>query len=234
MAEKKFPPRSALRSRVGATNGVAGQAVRWRLHPLNALLLVVLLLALLFVGGVRQYLQAGTPNEVDLVTQSQSSAPKGHGLEEIGGGEQSADNIVVYVTGEVADPKLVQVPAGARVGDAIEAAGGMLSSADMSSQNLAREAGDGEHIHVAKPGESGPSKDRGSAATGPSEESTQCVDLNAADEQALQVLDGIGPKLAERIVTHRESVGGFNDVEQLLAVPGIGPVLFERISAGVC
>lgn len=100
---------------------------------------------------------------------------------------------------------------------------------------MARILVDGEHIVLHRPGE-GPAPSAGPAGSGgpaPAAGST-CVDLNTADEQALQALDGIGPALAARIVAHREQVGSFTSVEELDDVSGIGPTLVQRISQGTC
>ncbi|HSH45844.1 MAG TPA: helix-hairpin-helix domain-containing protein, partial [Longimicrobiales bacterium] len=59
------------------------------------------------------------------------------------------------------------------------------------------------------------------------------VDLNAADAVALTSLPGIGPVLAERIVAYRDSVGRFGDVDALMAVKGVGEATLERIRASV-
>ncbi len=246
-------------------------ALRWRLHPASAVLVGVFIVLFAAVGLWRwgtTPAAANGPSDRGNETAEQaerfgqsgdgSSDPesaeatgtsKGYGHAEEGEDGQDAGSsgspVLVYVTGAVREPGVVQVAEGARLLDAVDAAGGLLPKADLASQNLARVAVDGEHIHVTVPGETPPpttgsSAAGGSASGGPasgggaSGEAAACVDLNTADVTALQVLDGIGPKLAERIVDHRESVGGYQDIEQLLAVPGIGPVLFERVSAGVC
>jgi competence protein ComEA len=107
--------------------------------------------------------------------------------------------------------------------DAIAAAGGATADAQVSALNLARLLVDGEQIAVA-----------------PSRRATSCrrelcvgrddelVDLNTADAAALDALPGIGPVLAERIVSHRED-GPFSTVDELADVAGIGPTLLERL-----
>ena len=131
--------------------------------------------------------------------------------------------------GQVARPGVVTVPAGARVQDVVGAAGGLLSSADLTRVNLARHVQDGEQIVVPRPGQEvttapgpAPSASGASASAGP-------VDLNAADATALDTLPGVGPVLAARIVAYRESNGPFRSVDQLDEVSGIGDKLMEQL-----
>lgn len=151
-----------------------------------------------------------------------------------------AQVVVVYVTGQVQAPGVVELPVGSRVGDAVEAVGGAGPDADLGAVNMARILVDGEHIVLPAPGESAPDPagatgaGGGGAAAGAAGDGATCVDLNTADEQGLQALDGIGPALAGRIVAHRDQVGSFNSVEQLEDVSGIGPALVQRIAQGSC
>jgi competence protein ComEA len=108
----------------------------------------------------------------------------------------------------------MELPAGARVRDAIGAAGGFLDDADRSSINLARPLIDGEQVRVAVAGDE---------AVGP-------VNVNAADAEALDVLPGIGPVLAERIVADRAAHGPFASLDDLERVSGIGPSLVARLA----
>ncbi len=124
--------------------------------------------------------------------------------------------------GQVHRPGLVTVAGGARVADAITAAGGALPEADLSTVNLARLVVDGEQIAVGMPGSSLPGDTDPSSSGG-------LVDLNTATLAELETLPGIGPVLAQRILDFRESNGGFTAVEQLREVSGIGPTVYEDI-----
>lgn len=129
--------------------------------------------------------------------------------------------IVVSVAGAVNEPGIVELETGARVADAIEAAGGLADGADPGFLNLARVVADGDLVAVpdaaGAPGEAG-----GTAAAG-------LVNVNAADKETLASLTGIGPVLAERIITYREANGSFQSIDELSEVQGVGPKLLDRI-----
>jgi competence protein ComEA len=134
-----------------------------------------------------------------------------------------APRTTVHVAGEVRRPGVYRVPAGARVVQAIGRAGGPTVRADLSALNLAAPVQDGQQVLVpgAAPAGSGGG---GAAAAG-----SGPISLSSADEAALEELDGIGPTLAARIVEWRRAHGGFASVDQLLEVPGIGPVRLEAL-----
>ncbi|MBB3082603.1 ComEA family DNA-binding protein [Geodermatophilus sabuli] len=142
----------------------------------------------------------------------------------VGVAADSSATVVVAVVGLVARPGLVVVPAGARVADAVAAAGGLLPEADIASVNLAAVVSDGEQVAVGVPGAAG----SGAAAPGPAAPGR--VDLNTATAADLDALPGIGPVLAQRIVEHREQQGRFTSVEQLDDVPGIGPATYAELA----
>lgn len=134
--------------------------------------------------------------------------------------------LYVHVLGEVAKPGLYILDPDARLVDALAAAGGTLDTADLQAVNLARPLSDGEQIVVPPQGtaEAGGGPGGGSAPAGDGR-----IDLNAADQAALETLPRIGPALAQRILEWREENGRFRAVEDLLAVPGIG----EKLLAGI-
>ena len=117
----------------------------------------------------------------------------------------------------------------ARVIDAITAAGGATPEADLESINLARILVDGEQIRVGVVGESPPS-----ASAGTGTDAQACVRLATATETELQTLPGVGPALAQRIISYRATHPRLTSVEELDDVPGIGPSLIEKIRPGVC
>ena len=128
--------------------------------------------------------------------------------------------LYVHVVGEVVSPGMYQLPIGARLVDAVFAAGGLTEDADNANVNLARELTDGEQIIVFSVSQEGEAT--GTTASG-------LVSLNRAGDKELEELPGIGPALAGRIIAWREANGGFKSVEDLLKVSGIGESLLSGV-----
>ena len=195
-----------------------------------ALIAVVVLIAAVGVwrhAATREHSQAlaqssseGEESEAASVAAGPSAPPSS--------GEHP-DDVVVYVSGAVASPGVLTLPSSSRVIDAITAAGGATPEADLESINLARIIVDGEQIRVGVVGESPPS-----ASAGTGTDAQACVRLATATETELQTLPGVGPALAQRIITYRATHPRLTSVEELDDVPGIGPSLIEKIRPGVC
>ena len=143
--------------------------------------------------------------------------------------------IVVHVDGAVARPGVHELPAGSRVVDAVEAAGGLTAAAEGARLNLAEPLGDGARLWVPAVGEQqepqvvSATPGAGGAGAGPGGAGPATVNINTADAGALQALPGIGPALAAAIVEHRERAGPFASVDDLAKVAGIGPAKLERV-----
>ncbi|WP_173923895.1 ComEA family DNA-binding protein [Agromyces sp. Marseille-P2726] len=138
----------------------------------------------------------------------------------------SSEPLLVHVLGAVAEPGLVELAAGARVVDAVAAAGGFTAEADPAGVNLARPVVDGEQLVVLALGEAPPPAPDGTAAGA----GDGLVHLNTADVAALDTLPRIGPALAQRIIDWREANGPFTSVDQLLDVAGIGDAVFSGLA----
>jgi competence protein ComEA len=144
------------------------------------------------------------------------------------------DALVVHVAGAVATPGVVELSAGSRVIDALEAAGGAADDADLDRLNLAAKVADGQRVLVQRVGDPAV----GATATGdgagtPSGESTTAgglVNVNTATQLELEALPGIGPALAAAIIDEREQRGGFRSVQELRDVRGIGEKRFAALS----
>ncbi|MGQ0718894.1 MAG: ComEA family DNA-binding protein [Pseudonocardiales bacterium] len=135
--------------------------------------------------------------------------------------------VVVSVAGRVARPGLVRLPDGTRVADALAAAGGALPGTDLMGLNIARRLSDGEQLLVGMAPPPGQPADGGVLGT-PAGTSRK-VDLNAATLEQLDVLPGVGPVTAQRILDWRAAHGRFASVDQLREVDGIGPARLARL-----
>lgn len=138
--------------------------------------------------------------------------------------------VVVAVHGRVRRPGLVRLPVGARVADAIDAAGGALPGTDLSFVNLARKLVDGELILVGVT----PPPGVGDAAPGGGADPAAPVNLNTATAAQLETLPGVGPTLARRIIDYRNRHGGFRTVSELRQVDGVGDVRYAQLKDLVC
>ncbi|MFI2712807.1 helix-hairpin-helix domain-containing protein [Micromonospora sp. NPDC018662] len=142
----------------------------------------------------------------------------------------SPAQVVVTVAGKVRRPGLVRLPAGARLADALTAAGGALPGIDVALLNPARKVTDGELILVgvtAPPGQAAPGPAAGGGA--PGGPAAGPVNLNTATLAQLDALPGVGPVLAQRILDHREQHGPFRSVADLRQVDGIGDARYEQL-----
>ncbi|MCP2165131.1 competence protein ComEA [Goodfellowiella coeruleoviolacea] len=157
-----------------------------------------------------------------------------------------SEQLVVSVIGKVTRPGLVTLPAGARVADAVQAAGGALADADLNGLNLARRLGDGEQIAVGVPlpatadgvpgggvadgstaGGNGLGGDTAGASGEPAAQPK--VNLNTASQAQLDAIPGVGPVTAQRIIAWRVRHGRFHSVDQLREVDGIGDGRLARL-----
>ncbi len=145
-------------------------------------------------------------------------------------GATSVTELVVDVQGRVRRPGIVVLPPGARVVDALDAAGGYTGRrARLTSLNLARPVVDGEQIVAGRPVQAVPVPT--ALAGAPSTSGTgELVSLNTADQAALETLPGVGPVTATAILQWRDEHGPFTAVEQLLEVSGIGDKTLAQIA----
>lgn len=186
-----FPPRTALIGLALAVAVAVAFAV-WRLQPPAA-----------EEGAEIEVLDSGSP-VTGLPAAEREEAPT----------PTAPATITVHVVGPVARPGVIVLPVGARVADAIAAAGGLQPGA-VSAANLARVLADGERLDAAGAAPPDP-------LAGPDGGVSAGIDINAASAAELEELPGVGPVLAQRIVDYRRMHGGFTTVEQLQEVSGIG------------
>ncbi|MFC4109964.1 helix-hairpin-helix domain-containing protein [Micromonospora zhanjiangensis] len=167
---------------------------------------------------------AATPEPAGASAASRSGPPPAPA------GAGNPTEVVVAVAGKVRRPGLVRLPPGARVADAIEAAGGALPGVDVAMVNPARKVTDGELIVIGvtppPAGAAGPvGGQSGAAGAGPGGK----VNLNTATVAQIDALPGVGPVLAQRIIDYREQHGGFRSVGDLRQVTGIGDARYQDL-----
>jgi competence protein ComEA len=140
------------------------------------------------------------------------------------------DMLMIHVSGAVVDPDVYSLPAGSRVEDAIQAAGGTLPEADEHSLNLAARLEDGDKIRVpVKVTAMHSPQSTGDVPENPTQEPSFPLDINIASQSELENLPGIGPVKAQAIIDYREESGPFEAIEDILEVSGIGEYTYELI-----
>ena len=242
-------------------------AARFGIAPRAVLGVVLVSLAILAVLGVRLLLARESTGVVPVAPEvvaspAATAAPVGAGQPWPAGtagpispsattGAVAADpsagsaQVVVHVVGRVRRSGVVRLPAGARVEQAIAAAGGPRRDADLTRLNLARVLVDGEQVRVPRPGEpvgpqaagvggasvgSGAGGSGGAAGgSGSPGPSLVPVDINTATLAELDTLPGVGPVLAQRILDWRAQNGRFTSVDELGEVSGIGDAVLSRL-----
>ncbi len=137
--------------------------------------------------------------------------------------------IVVHITGAVPRPGVYALPQGARVQDAISAAGGFLADADKTGINLARLMDDGERLDIPFGGGGSDFVLQPASTEPPLVAVTELVNINTASQAELETLPGIGPTTAQKIIVYRTDNGPFQTTEDIINVSGIGPGTYERI-----
>jgi competence protein ComEA len=172
------------------------RSIRPLFFIVGAILIVVC--GLWFIGRPSQIAPVVAGVESELVLDSENSEVK----------------VVVHVAGSVKNPGLYQLPEGARIADAIAAAGGVSKKSDANSVNLARAVVDGEQIFVGE---------NSSGGTGSG------ISINSAPVSELEDLPGVGPVIAARIVSYREANGPFTSIDGLGEVSGIGDSIMGSV-----
>ena len=135
--------------------------------------------------------------------------------------------IMVYISGEVISPGVYEFNLGARIVDAVYAAGGFTEYADANAVNLAAHLSDAQHIVVFHIDDNMPPSPSAQVSSGQIADGR--ININTATSEELQALSGVGPSIADRIISHREARGGFASVEEIMNVSGIGERIFENI-----
>ncbi|MBQ7154717.1 MAG: helix-hairpin-helix domain-containing protein [Synergistaceae bacterium] len=192
------------------------------------------------VAGAALFLLAGVfamfflPQERTSEKQpAKTSAPPALQLQAEPEKPSAPEMLYVYVTGEVKKQGVYKFPAGSRIYQAIDAAGGFTRKADSAALNLAEFLADKMHIHVETLG-SVPAQ-RGGRVPGMQEprQNSGLININTASAQELQALKGIGPALSKRIVEYRQKHGAFSSPEDLINVKGIGAATLSKFRSQI-
>ena len=190
--------------------------------PMYKKQLFVLMIILLAAAGGTYYGLYSEEQAVvlDAAATAESSPPK--------------QEITVYVTGAVNKPGLVKVPEGARAADAVNACGGLLPTADGEKINMAQSLKDGQQLKVPEKAGTNGKTDSGKMDKTKAADSGEKVNINTADEKALDTLPGVGPAMAKRIIEYRESEGAFQSIEDIKKIRGIGEAKFAKMKDKIC
>ena len=177
-----------------------------------------IVLLLLGVRAVRDAAETGPAEQGGGGGFALANEPVGSGAPPASDGD-----VVVHVAGAVAEPGVYRLPAGSRVTDALERAGGASGRAAPDLINLAARLADGQQVVVPERSPSGAAAATDAAIEGP-------ISLGSADAADLETIEGIGPVTAADILAYRDEHGGISSVEQLDEIPGIGPTTIEALS----
>jgi competence protein ComEA len=197
---------------------------------LAAAALLVVVIAAVLAWRARPRVDPVVVPPVDPAAVAASTDQGGAGAARSAGTASGGAEVVVAVGGKVRKPGLVRLASGARVADALQAAGGAQPGVDVAALNLARKVVDGELIMVGVTPPPGVA-----AATGPVRGPAggggpgTPVNLNTATLADLDTLPGVGPVLAQRILDARDAQGGFKAVSDLRKVDGIGDSRYEQL-----
>jgi competence protein ComEA len=202
---------------------------------------IVVLVVVAVVAGVAWYrigVGGASAGEAPAARPTRTSATTSEGDGPAGTSTtvpSSSARLVVHVAGAVAHPGVVELAAGARVIDAVEAVGGAVADGDLDRLNLAAKVVDGQRVYVARAGEADPGvagggdPAGGTAGDAPGAAGGK-VNLNTATQAQLEELPGIGPTYAQSIIAERQRRGGFKSVNELRSVRGIGDKRFAELA----
>lgn len=188
-------------------------------------------------GGALHTAGVGVQSGAEVIDLSQPPKPEAVDAESPVAPEPPPAGVVVHVSGAVKKAGVYRLSPDSRVADALEQAGGATEHADLDALNLAAPLHDGQQIHVPRKGEtrtpvSGGVSSPRAAHNAPKTAAAAPqfpINLNTADAEQLEAIPGIGPVLAQRIIEYRQTHGRFQSVDDLLEVHGIGAKRLESM-----
>ena len=209
---------------------------------------VAMLVVIAMASGLAMASFGGGGDGVSFERAEGSSSAVEPGSDDISGDEASDDSspkalaaaeVYVDIDGAVVSPGVYRLKDGARVAQAIDAAGGLTPEADVTGLNRASKVADGQKIYVPKVGEqqanaSGGGSDDSTVSTSGVSDSAGLVNINTASASELQTLSGIGPSMAQSIIDERTKNGAFASVDDLMRVSGIGEKKLAKIKDCIC
>ena len=146
--------------------------------------------------------------------------------------ENKVSKIKVHITGEVLNQGLIELEEGSRIDDAIKVAGNITELADLSKVNLAYELSDGQKVYIPSikdESEEYISENAGENVIEDEDVKDGKININTADIDLLQTINGVGESLANKIIDYRKQNGKFKSIDDLKNVSGIGEKKFEDI-----
>ncbi len=185
-----------------------------KIIQIGAAVLILIVAIAIYAAG-----HSGEPDDIEVATGSNDTAAAEQAEE--------PEEVIVDICGAVNDSKVVTLPSGSRVEDAIKAAGGLTDEADLSGINRAAELADGEKIYIPTADEVERGIELPSAESNISADGS--ININEATAEELETLNGIGPVTAEKIIQYRTEYGKFESKEELMEVNGIGEKTYAQI-----
>ncbi|WP_229711376.1 helix-hairpin-helix domain-containing protein [Pectinatus frisingensis] len=183
--------------------------------------LIVLLTIIAIVAAITYYVdESGKSVELEAASTNENMTVSPRTVE-------NGNKLVVYVTGAVNSPGVIELPEGSRIVDAVNKCGGMNESADTENINLAQKITDAAQIKI-------PIRSENTNTVSLSDGKSSSIDnnrvnINTADESVLDTLPGIGPAMAKRIVEYRQNQGNFQSIDDLKKVRGIGEAKYIKL-----
>ena len=206
---------------------------------------VAILVVIAAASGLAMASFGGHSSSVSFERSDEASVSDVHGAgdassdDESSAKSSSAAEVYVDVDGAVVRPGVYRLKDGARVSQAIDAAGGLTAEADVTGLNRASKVADGQKIYVPKVGEqqtvsADGGADGGAVLASGANDVAGLVNINTASAAELQTLSGIGPSMAQSIIDERTKNGAFASVDDLMRVSGIGEKKLAKIKGCIC
>ena len=200
--------------------------------------IIIMLVAILIIGIVFYKKEEGTHDVQNIFDEIENNVNEVENVV-----TEETKQIAVHITGEVKKSGVIYLKEGSRIIDAIEKAGGTTKNADLGKVNLAYVLQDGQKVYIPNKKNNASvyiSEDSGQDVIDNGNTNTKTenkrkkININTANKEELQSISGIGPALAEKIVSYRNSNGKFKKVEDLKNVNGIGESKYRNIKDSIC